>query len=216
VCLLMGLKPGQGVLFAAPVCSSWVWMNRGSSGRSLAEPLGFEHRPHVQEGNLQVARLVLLLLLCHCFDIGWVVEQPGSSLLHAHPRFEMLCRMITVYEVRFQMGHYGSASQKPTILYSNSETLLQGMKNGAAPRGQPLVKKYVDKSGIKRVIGNTQLKWSQTYPKRFGSKMAQNYKIYQERKRITKRTFIQEPLKSNTALLVCSVLFCLLRLLLKC
>lgn len=46
----------QGVLWTAPVCSSWIWISRSSTGRSSANPLGDTSRICVQQGNLMVSR----------------------------------------------------------------------------------------------------------------------------------------------------------------
>ena len=37
--IAMSIIPGGGFL-AAPVCSTWVWINRGTSKRSSWDPLG--------------------------------------------------------------------------------------------------------------------------------------------------------------------------------
>lgn len=49
------LKPG-GLLHCAPVCSSWVWISRGSSGRTWYQPLGDTSRKFVKDGNCMAAR----------------------------------------------------------------------------------------------------------------------------------------------------------------
>lgn len=46
----------HGILWASPVCSTWVWMSRGSTGRSAENPLGDITRSAVREGNLMVSR----------------------------------------------------------------------------------------------------------------------------------------------------------------
>ena len=79
---------GHGLLFAAPVCSSWVWMSRAF--RSKEHPLGDERVECVRQGNLQVARLVLVLLYASFLGCTWIVEQPMSSLMWNHPRVEWL------------------------------------------------------------------------------------------------------------------------------
>lgn len=83
----------NGLLFAAPVCSSWVWMSRGSTFRSKERPLGDERVECVQQGNLQVSRLVLVLLYASFSGCTWIVEQPVSSLMWSHPRMEWLFSM---------------------------------------------------------------------------------------------------------------------------
>ena len=47
VLLALKLRPG-GFCMLAPVCSSWVFMNRGTSGRSRSSPVGRRDVPSVQ------------------------------------------------------------------------------------------------------------------------------------------------------------------------
>eukprot|EP00969_Alexandrium_andersonii_P087505 3860870-Alexandrium_andersonii.AAC.1 len=44
-----------GVLFMAPVCSSWVWLSRHLPGRSWWRPLGCESAWFVREGNIMAS-----------------------------------------------------------------------------------------------------------------------------------------------------------------
>lgn len=85
--LMCCVKPGGSCLLA-PVCSSWVFMNRGSSGRTFAQPLGNESSELVCAANKMISRVVLILA------IGWVLgllliwEQPKGSLMQEHPRLQ--------------------------------------------------------------------------------------------------------------------------------
>eukprot|EP00969_Alexandrium_andersonii_P299405 13237156-Alexandrium_andersonii.AAC.1 len=47
----------------APVCSTWINLNMGTSGRRPMCPLGNSHHPSVSSANLMVSRLVLLILV---------------------------------------------------------------------------------------------------------------------------------------------------------
>lgn len=38
-------------MHAGPPCSSWVWINRGTSGRSLENVMGDLAQPSVRQGN---------------------------------------------------------------------------------------------------------------------------------------------------------------------
>jgi len=97
----------QGLLFAlslirrtrrfgfcswAPVCSSWVWVNRGTSMRSETNVLGCD-RPYVREANLMVSRCILLTLVGLVLDVFNVLEQPADTLMNLHGRFVMMLDM---------------------------------------------------------------------------------------------------------------------------
>ena len=45
VWLVLSLRLGAQSLLA-PVCSSWVWVNRGTSKRSIFKPLGDQKKDH--------------------------------------------------------------------------------------------------------------------------------------------------------------------------
>ena len=68
----------------APLCSSWVWINRGTSLRCPAVPLGDIHNQGVQIGNEMVAK-PLALLSKDCVVIArWLgMLQYGMCLLFA-------------------------------------------------------------------------------------------------------------------------------------
>lgn len=87
--LVLRLRHGA-LLWAGVPCSSFVFINRGTSKRSASNPLGSPTQPTVQLANEIVARVGLLLLLAIARGVGWVVEQPGSSLLPQHPRMQLL------------------------------------------------------------------------------------------------------------------------------
>eukprot|EP00969_Alexandrium_andersonii_P351382 15435312-Alexandrium_andersonii.AAC.1 len=76
--VLLRMKLGAALL-AAPVCSSWIWINRNTAARSPFAPLGNEFLAHVAAGNLQVAFLVLVILACHSKGILWIIKQPQGS-----------------------------------------------------------------------------------------------------------------------------------------
>jgi hypothetical protein len=78
--LCLRLKPG-GLLWAAPPCSTFVWMNRGTSQRNKDRAEGNESVPSVAASNIIVARLMLLIALVVTKGCNWVLEQPTSSVM---------------------------------------------------------------------------------------------------------------------------------------
>ena len=44
----------DGAMHGGPPCSSWVWLNRGTSGRCLDAVMGDPQQPSVQQGNLNL------------------------------------------------------------------------------------------------------------------------------------------------------------------
>ena len=47
-------------------CSQWVWISRGSTGRSRLRPSGSKKLPSVKAANRLVRRLCYLYLVCTC------------------------------------------------------------------------------------------------------------------------------------------------------
>jgi len=179
--LTLKLKPGSQVN-TAPVCSSWTWMNRATSGRSAVFPLGNKHVKSVAVANAMVSRQVLLLYSWTAAGHFWMLEQPCGSLLEYHPRLQQFLKEHKVYRTRVNLGDFGAASQKPVWLYSNFKfiTKLNGYcmafgswkHNGA----EPLVSIKIKSNGQRAVIGKPGvLKASQAYPKGFGEAVAQLY-----------------------------------------
>ena len=74
------LMPGS-TCWAAPVCSSWVWVSRSSSRRSATRPEGDTKISWVSQGNLQVKLTVTVLLVAFMRGAYVYVEQPCSSIM---------------------------------------------------------------------------------------------------------------------------------------
>jgi hypothetical protein len=88
-----------GLALLAPVCSSWCWMNRYTSGRDRVNALGNPLVNSVTAGNLMVTRVVLILELLICRGTAFILEQPLGSILDAHPRFVEFLRRHVVWRV---------------------------------------------------------------------------------------------------------------------
>ncbi len=85
--------PGGGAL-GAPVCSTWVPINVGTSGRSSYRPCGNWWYQATADANVMVSRMVLLLYLFTAKGVFWILEQPKGSLMEHHPRLKKFIRMI--------------------------------------------------------------------------------------------------------------------------
>lgn len=173
-----------GLLPMGPVCSSWVWLCRRSSGRSFANPAGQVDADWVAGANVMIGRVVLLVALANARCVRVLVEQPGSSLMRRHPRW-LWCLdegVVALWEYRFSMAAFGAPTMKPTVVYSNDRELLVLLSHKAAAfdrrafRDQPrphTTTVCARADGSKAVTGvKTQLKQSQAYPEDFGRFLA--------------------------------------------
>ena len=89
---VLRLKIGA-VLWCGTPCSTWIFLSRGSTGRSTLNPLG---RPLVQcvsDANILASRVCLLCIVAFARGASWAMEQPASSLLPLHPRVQLLRRL---------------------------------------------------------------------------------------------------------------------------
>ena len=175
---VIGLLP-MGLLWLAPPCSSWVFMSRGSTHRTHESPLGNLAFEKVRAANMQVSRVVLLVLMAMLLHNAiWLGEQPLSSLLPLHHRWQMLQEVLgeRFHELHMWMSSYGAGSPKPSLLMSNHADIVALWK--PRPHVRSTVKTtrtYVDASGQTRVTGSDELKGTQAYPPQFGEKVGRVY-----------------------------------------
>ena len=162
----------------APVCSSWTFMNRGTSGRSASKPLGDTSRQYVREANCMVSRATLIAYLCAAMGLWILHEQPRGSLYEFHPRWQQFVGIVKVWRHAIAMRDFGAHSDKPTWLYSNKAFLLE-LGRHALPEWKryqgpkvDLATTYIDANGKKKCFGNANLKASQSYPRGFGNAIA--------------------------------------------
>ena len=138
--MVMSLHPTDGFLWLATVCSSWVWLSRGSTGRSVSFPLGVPCAS-VDLANLMVARCALLILLVIAMGCAWGLEQPATSLMTLHPAMEWLRRLAGLlmnsewYEVSTPMGAFNAPTVKMSKLYGNRRLVLALARKKACSMG---------------------------------------------------------------------------------
>ena len=63
--------------------------------------------------------MVLFPYVLEARGAWWIVEQPTGSLLSDHPRFQQFIASVDVWSHTAHMGMFGSATRKPTWLFSN-------------------------------------------------------------------------------------------------
>ena len=71
------IRPG-GFCLLAPVCSTWVPMSRGSTGRTMSRPLGNPGQACATTANIMVARCVLIVLTLSARGVWWVLGSVPS------------------------------------------------------------------------------------------------------------------------------------------
>ncbi|CAK9046029.1 Putative rhamnose biosynthetic enzyme 1 [Durusdinium trenchii] len=190
------LREGAACM-AAPVCGSFVFMSRGSTGRSVANPMGFGESCRI--GNLLVSRTLVIMLICAAKCVWFCLEQPGTSIMELHTLFQRFIKIAALRKLKINMGDYGAPTLKPTILYS-SHRAIDMLPNYTIRRQlvkKHMVKRYVDGNGKQRVCGGVDLKTSQAYPKHFGVALAACRSATAANRRLTAKRFLEVARRSS-------------------
>ncbi|CAL1152575.1 unnamed protein product [Cladocopium goreaui] len=177
----------------APVCSTWVWMSRGSTLRSACRPLGRSDSKKVHEGNVMTARVMVLMILAACKGCWSILEQPQSSLMSCHPTFQRMLKLLRIFKVTVKMCDYGGSTDKPLTLFSKIADILEERQPSKRASGEcpEMTVKYIDGSGKQRCKGGADLKASQHYPPLFGKCLAKVRSKHLKKVRSQARQFLR-------------------------
>lgn len=157
-----------GMCWAAPVCSSWVWVGRSQTQRSSQNPAGNKKNKLVEKANQMVEYTCLLLLVAFTRGANIYLEQPNSSLLPQYPLVKSFFEWAHIQRVPTFLGSFGCSSQKPILVFTNNAS-AGSLKRKRLPGKSSLVTR--DASGA--VTGKSvALKESQAYPDEFGEQVA--------------------------------------------
>mmetsp|Transcript_85335 Transcript_85335/g.135247 ORF Transcript_85335/g.135247 Transcript_85335/m.135247 type:complete len:372 (+) Transcript_85335:17-1132(+) len=196
---LLRVRAG-GLLFGGLPCSLHVWMSRGTSKKTRANPrgllgegLGFA-ADCVRVANLIAARYAIMALICLVRSIFWLTEQPSSSvaqflpyIVHALHPDQMMVGFAGAVIQRMWMGLFGHRSLKRTVLWGNWPyahlfSLQSHIARADRERfkwnsaGNTKISKTRD--GKKNVSGGKKLRSTQEYPMPFCSRIASYHKMY--------------------------------------
>ena len=179
------LRWGAAAL-AAPVCSSWIVISRGTTRRVWCAPVGDTSVKCVRDGNVMVSRLVILLYGLQALGCTWVVEQPMSSLMSMHRRWqEMYLNRLKVWSTHIYMSDYGGESAKPSLLYSpvpwlhDIQMFRERTTRGRMQSALETTVRHERADGKRTFSGGKDLKATQAYPIGFGRAL---FKTHQRRR----------------------------------
>jgi len=167
------------------VCSSWVWINRATSGRARHRAEGCSNASNAIVGNVMACRMVLLLLFLDLKNCCWLLEQPGSSYLKYCKWFmEYDANVRRIESVWTWMCEFGAPTKKGSELYFTGgwarplrRTLTRAT---AAGTDNLLTVRHLPpgSDGRTRVTGSKELKSTQGYTKVFGSEVQQTHETH--------------------------------------
>ena len=177
----------------ATVCSSWIFLVRGSSGRSIAQPLGTTSIKWVHEANTMAARVSLLMVVCLCLFQTTIHEQPQTSLLHRTPFFRWMQQVIAeklfhwheFVRVHIWMGAYGHQTKKGTELVASNQFAL-ALKKPISASDRLAFTPSLTSSSLphdpatmkRRIVGGSGLKETQVYPAAYGAAVFELWKQF--------------------------------------
>lgn len=203
---LCRVKPGSGFL-GAPVCSTFVVVNRGTSRRTRLRPCGEERHQSVREGNWIACRTLILCYIAAALQLWWVVEQPVNSFMQELPAWKFFMKQVKTYRYSLNMEDYGGPTKKPTWLYSGRKEIEDLPLYKPLPHQLPkreskeMVTYYEDSNGVARFAGGKDLKSSQSYPRQFGRALARLRSQYQEEVKRDAKRVIKHNLKQTKSTL---------------
>ncbi len=175
---VMRLRPG-GLLWAAPPCSTWIFLSRHSTMRHV-DVAGNPDSFYVRSQNALVCRLLVLCALCIKRGVFWVIEQPVSTIMFEYAPFKRFLQRHAplIKTARLHMGAFGLLAEKQTVLLGTAphvEQLTRAMsttdKHDLRERADAVrtVHTKFDVVGRRRVQGTRDLKSTQAYPLQFGA-----------------------------------------------
>jgi hypothetical protein len=175
----------RGFSHWATVCSTFVYLCRASTERSICNPLGNVNRRNVREANCMLSLVCIIIAFSACLRLRFLHEQPASSLASSTKYMLWLRNLLRDVlgqhweRVRFWMGAYGGPTQKPTEILTNTTWAAELQRPLSAARkaelsagGQVVIHLPCDRSNLKRrVTGASGLKRTQAYPKAYGEEV---------------------------------------------
>lgn len=174
---VLRIRPG-GVLWAAPPCSTWVFLSRHSTGRNKDPSGNWETSAYVESQNALVCRVLVFVRLCIARGVYYIIEQPRSSCMFEYGPFKAFLQKHHAGSVFTEMGAFGMKAEKDMILLGTAPYLPKLVRRLTFDQRQELRTNKKGKKetaiysirpdGTKGVQGGRDLKSTQAYPIGFG------------------------------------------------
>ena len=113
---LMRIKEG-GLLWAAPVCRSWVWMSYCKCKRTQENDfMGDLSYAPVQEGNCMANATAFLMELAHHRGVHVALENPAGSKIFKYKPVAELCATLGMHTVTTNRCAFDDAARGKRLL----------------------------------------------------------------------------------------------------
>lgn len=172
--LVLRLKIG-GLLWMAPVCSSFVWLSASHAKRGPDNDFkGDETQEFVREGNLGADIAIFLFVLAWSRGCHAAVENPAGSKFWHYPAFKQMAEHMptlassVVHRCAFDARVYGDRLGKAYKVYCSEPWVLSAelARGCTCPRREH--RKMVKRVGDKVWGLQSELSESQAYPDALG------------------------------------------------
>lgn len=175
--------------WVAPPCSTWIYLARGSTGRTFTRPRGSKRYRNVRRANRLIRRMIYLCEYCHKKGLHYCIENPMSSLLWTYRPMEAMLKRHGCRAISVPLGAYGALSEKRVTLYTTAPYLLglgkpidpcqrERLARLKSTLNLKLVRHYRDKRGQKKIKGGPHLTQSGMYPINLGLKVGSLLSTY--------------------------------------
>ena len=145
---------------------------------------------------MMVGRVMALFLLCHFRGVLAFLEQPASSLMQLHPRFQQSLGLMQLWVCKIWLGYFMAESAKPVLVYCNRpfvDEFRMHMCRTWLPESDDVVVQYQNLNGERKCMGSAGLKGTQEYPKPFGVAAARVYKAHKDELALQAASMIHFP-----------------------
>ena len=183
--LVLRLRPG-GLLWMAPVCSSWIFLNLRRTKRTRVAGPRFQgnlkYLP-VQHGNSMAEMAAFLFLVAVSRGVQVVIENPAGSMMFNYEVFANACALwpkrfwAVLPHCRYSTAPFGSRYGKKFKLMGSHAWVLQLACRCRCPgRKHKSLVTVKNVRGKKAVTGVKQaLKDSAAYPRAMGTAVIQKW-----------------------------------------
>ena len=164
LCLLVA-----GSFWSGLECSTFIFMARNGTGRTICRPEGNYNCRRVRNANIMASRSIALMTIAHLRKVHTFMEQPLSSLAPHLEVVEVFINNVLLFQTTTFLGAYGGQYEKGIHVWSNSPE-VELLRRGRVSSHKKLAIKT--KSGAVNGIKHS-LKKSQRYPAKFGQQVAE-------------------------------------------
>ena len=183
--LVLRLRPG-GLLWMAPVCSSWIFLNLKNTMRTKVRGPRFQGNLKflpVRQGNRMAEMAAFLFLVAVFRGVHAVVENPGGSMMFNYAIFSQTCRIWKeLFWAIVPYCHYSTAPRgkrygKRFKMMGSHSWVLQLAAKCRCP-GRKHIKLVIEEivNGKRRVTGKKKaLRDSSAYPPQMGTDIIQKW-----------------------------------------